>query len=869
MDHGRQATLLSRIRAKVARLRKSVRPNPSEPASAATTPAGSRGRSRARTTDDSTPARGGVASQPAADQASQQMLNVYLRGISWETSSDDVRLRIEGAAWRRDGSQSGSRIASVRLESDRGSIPLTVEPVTSGDINDLSKSGKEDRSPSGFVATLEARRLLADAPEGVFQRRWRVMVELVDQDGKMINGFTYRDTAGSASQFHSCDIGAGCLAQPAWGGGKGLTIRLARRALVAEQIGFDGPELTATIGIRGKFQPAAAILRRDDSDTSLSLTSVSPDQVVVRGPVADLAADDLASTGPRSWYLLLVDDEGTGRHVHWQGQVRRGLRIPSGDDPRIAVRYGPNGVIRIDVEPQRLVVDGVSADEAGLVLTGECHGLTDSVEEWTLAGERARLRPDELVMSDGRFTATFPTTAVPEWGSRPLPLRTANYTLNYTPNIEDADHRSQLRAMAAPSLVESLPLTIGAGTAPDGDGPGNRIRVTRSTDNALRLEVGPPRPDGQTSLYGRQRLEIMYRTEPVRPTDTIFLDSYFGKMAGDNTRALQEELVRRRPDLRPLWTVADYSIEVPDGAERIINRSEKWWRALASSRYVITNVWLPGSFHRRDHQQVLQAWHGTPLKLLGVDRIGTKRGDAYREKTRQEVSQWQFLIAQNPFSSRVFRSAYGYEGTVLEIGYPRNDILSLAGDEERKEIRARLGLDPDELVVLYAPTWREGAKGIFAELDFAAVTRALDGRGRLLVRGHSNTISHGGGVTGDRLLDVTTYPELSHLYLISDVMITDYSSAMFDFSVTGRPLIFFAPDIADYAGHRRGTYFDLASEAPGPVVMTTEDVVEALSDLDELRRSYAMKYAAWQQKYNPYDDGHASERAIDALLQAE
>lgn len=275
---------------------------------------------------------------------------------------------------------------------------------------------------------------------------------------------------------------------------------------------------------------------------------------------------------------------------------------------------------------------------------------------------------------------------------------------------------------------------------------------------------------------------------------------------------------------------------------------------------------MPGKFTRRDHQTVLQTWHGTPLKLLGFDRIGTRRGAEYRRRTVTEVSQWDLLISQNPYSSSIFRSAYGYQGRMLEIGYPRDDVLSTADDDHRARIRRRLGLRPDDTVVLYVPTWRENAKGLFAELDFDAVAAALGDHGRLLIRGHANTIRHGGGVAGSGLLDVTLYPELADLYLVADVMITDYSSTMFDYSITGKPMIFFAPDIEDYTGTLRGTYFDLAATAPGPILTTTDEVIDALGRLAAIGAEFAKPYAAWREKFNPYDDGGASRRAVDALL---
>jgi CDP-glycerol glycerophosphotransferase (TagB/SpsB family) len=234
---------------------------------------------------------------------------------------------------------------------------------------------------------------------------------------------------------------------------------------------------------------------------------------------------------------------------------------------------------------------------------------------------------------------------------------------------------------------------------------------------------------------------------------------------------------------------------------------------------------------------------------------------------RGEVEMWSQLIAQNRYSADIFRSAYRFSGQLLEVGYPRNDPLSkILEPSERAERRARLGLDADQLVILYLPTWREDRKTVYRGLDFAELLAGLGADARLLLRGHVNTIKHDVSIEQPGAVDVTLYPDLNDLYAVSDVLITDYSSVMFDYSVTGKPMIFFAPDLSHYATQLRGAYFSLAETAPGPVVATTGEVVEAIRDLAEVERSHATRYRAWREKFNYLDDGKAAARAVDALL---
>jgi CDP-glycerol glycerophosphotransferase len=330
---------------------------------------------------------------------------------------------------------------------------------------------------------------------------------------------------------------------------------------------------------------------------------------------------------------------------------------------------------------------------------------------------------------------------------------------------------------------------------------------------------------------------------------------------------VHDELVRRRPDLTRYWGVADSFVEVPDGAVPVLIHTAEWWNVLATSRLLVTNYWMSGAFRRRSYQRVQQTWHGTPYKAMGLDRLGRGQRPGYAAKVKREVDQWSQLIAQNHYSAEIFAAAYGFENQMLEIGYPRNDVLAQPVDTDvLQALRDRIGLRPDELAVLYLPTWREDDKVVYRGLDFDRLLRGLGGRARLLVRGHANTVRHDSTLQHAGLIDVTLYPNVNDLYLVSDMMITDYSSAMFDYSVTGKPLIFFAPDLSRYTGELRGAYFSLPDLAPGPVLETTDQVIEAIRDLHEVQLSYAERYAAWRQKFNYLDDGHAAERAVDALL---
>jgi CDP-glycerol glycerophosphotransferase (TagB/SpsB family) len=166
--------------------------------------------------------------------------------------------------------------------------------------------------------------------------------------------------------------------------------------------------------------------------------------------------------------------------------------------------------------------------------------------------------------------------------------------------------------------------------------------------------------------------------------------------------------------------------------------------------------------------------------------------------------------------------------------------------------------------VLYAPTWRDDRPGNVDHLDVARFSAELGTGFVTLIRGHSRSLQPGSEVSAAGVLDVTSYPDISDLFLVADALITDYSSVMFDFSVTGKPIYFFTPDLEHYRDDLRGFYFDLLAEAPGPVLADPGELVRAIRRPDT--GEFADRYAAWRARFNPKDDGHAGERVVRRML---
>ena len=349
-------------------------------------------------------------------------------------------------------------------------------------------------------------------------------------------------------------------------------------------------------------------------------------------------------------------------------------------------------------------------------------------------------------------------------------------------------------------------------------------------------------------------------------SNSILFESFQGKVIGDNPYAIFQEVLLRNPSFELLFTVTSKT-KAPEGARGIKHGSIAWLKALATSRVLVNNTNFPGYFRKRDAQRYIQTWHGTPLKRLGRDIVDVVPTGSYLKMMDREASYWDFLVSPSAYCSEIFPSTFGYSGTILETGYPRNDIL-VNQTQKRDLIRRSLGIADGKQVVLYAPTWRDSqrtATGNWKPVNF--LDGSLGENFTVLFRGHTNTHSaHSAKVIG-AAIDVTTYKNVAELYLAADVLVTDYSSSMFDFSVTGKPMIFLTPDFDDYVA-KRGFYFDFEQLAPGPILRDSSFLRKALESIDSQKVQYAERYQAWQQKFNKLEDGLASKRVVDATLTA-
>lgn len=360
----------------------------------------------------------------------------------------------------------------------------------------------------------------------------------------------------------------------------------------------------------------------------------------------------------------------------------------------------------------------------------------------------------------------------------------------------------------------------------------------------------------------------------------LLFESNLGRNYSGNPRFIYEELVTRGLDqtFRCYFILEDVSAAIPGHAVKVKRKSLFYFYLFAKAGVWVSDTRMPTYLKKRKAVIYIQTWHGTPLKKLGLDleqvtMEGEKSLEDYKKKFAENSKTWDYLISQNSYSSGIFRRAFAFQKEILEIGYPRNDILFSKNNTGAIEaIKQKLGLPRDKKIILYAPTWRDNEHyghltyKFSTAMDYDYLKQQLSSEYVIAVKAHYLV---GEQLDFDRykgfLYQFGACADIAELYLAADLLVTDYSSVMFDYSLLRRPMFFFTYDLEQYKDSLRGFYFDFLQEAPGPIILTTEQLAAEILNYDS--RKYREKYDAFSLKYNHADQGNASAQIVDLILE--
>jgi len=585
--------------------------------------------------------------------------------------------------------------------------------------------------------------------------------------------------------------------------------------VVAKNVSLHGEKITVALS------SAAGIRSIELADGNESHKLRGRSQTIFDGELPTLP-DRYKAGGERIWVLRARKEDGRTEDVYY-----RFVDYLLPDTGRARPEPDIDGKVKISHRAVRVNVTGASSDRDRLMLTGRI----DPPQRLNVALKSSgqTIAPSEsTVHADGAFTTVYDLTRTgPEGGT--VAALAGGYHVRYGTTPETSESWARIAGKLAIRPVDCFT-------------EWNTLRVEGRESGTVAVTASPPWSGQERTKYGRFDL----RNRNWGPlTSGIVFESYNGKSANDNPRAIFDAICEERKDIPLYWSIRDRRVDVPCGGIPVVEGTEAWHKAMATSRVWVNNNNFPYYIRKRDGQFYFQTWHGTPIKKLLWDVPARKVPLSYRRLMEKQVPQWDVLLAQSEAAASRLRTGLGYSGPVEVMEYPRNARL-IDRLTNWEDTRTRLGVERDEPIVLYVPTWRTDHRSTpdldwKHYLDIEEFANSIDAR--LLIRAHHMTNTRNSN--SSEIIDVSSCPHIEDIMAITDILVTDYSSVAEDFSITGRQVIKYVPDLVKYQ-KQQGLYSAGAGSGVEGVLLRSRkiSVCYKASDLIETVRRVLVEGSA-------------------------
>ena len=351
----------------------------------------------------------------------------------------------------------------------------------------------------------------------------------------------------------------------------------------------------------------------------------------------------------------------------------------------------------------------------------------------------------------------------------------------------------------------------------------------------------------------------------VKPDDKLLLfNSFAGRKYDDSPKAIYEIMRKdsRFKGYHFVWAFHQPEKYTVKGAKKIKTDGLQYFITALKARAWITNSSFErGLNFKGKNTFYLNTWHGSPIKKMGGDIAKDNQSFGAKGKNKTDI-----MNAQSKFEANIFSKCFGIPRShFLEVGLPRNDELANYTEHYRSELRRKLSLPSNKKVILYCPTFREYDKDenlgvvLAPPMDLKKWEKALGDEYILLMRAHYEVSKVMEIKENEFIRNVTDYPVLDELMIASDILISDYSSVFFDYSIMDKCMLHFTYDYDKYE-EKRGMYFDIRKYLNG--ASNEEDLINILLDLNEA--SEISKTQAFRNKYVNYY-GKAAVQTVDCI----
>ena len=364
-------------------------------------------------------------------------------------------------------------------------------------------------------------------------------------------------------------------------------------------------------------------------------------------------------------------------------------------------------------------------------------------------------------------------------------------------------------------------------------------------------------------------LLFLFRLLPIQ-NNKVLLFSYYGSQYGCNPKYLSEYMVRTHPEWEVVWAFTSPKRHIVEGIKKVRFMAISFFYNLSTSHVIVTNYRMADHFKKRRGQKYIQTWHSS-LRLKMIERdVESTLKPSYIDMAINDSKNIDILLSGCQKSIEIFKGCFWYDGEIMPSGTPRNDIFFSDDIQGRvSAIKQSLGISAKDKVLLYAPTFRKDEGLYYYNVHYTelmdTLQRKYGGQWKLLVRLHPHLLNHSEELLGNSpVIDVTRYDDIQELLLISDVLLTDYSSLMFDYAPTLRPCFLYTPDLDTYRQQDRDLYFQIEN-LPFPICRTNEELIVTIERYNA--QEYQLHISSFIQDIGSFEDGHASERVVKRIEQ--
>lgn len=388
-------------------------------------------------------------------------------------------------------------------------------------------------------------------------------------------------------------------------------------------------------------------------------------------------------------------------------------------------------------------------------------------------------------------------------------------------------------------------------------------------------------------LYWKNKINYSFYYFKYKVDDKIILFEVFGgRSYACSPKAIYEYMIhdKRFQDYTFVWAFKDIeSHRHSFDAKTILiqSKSKEYYQYLSKAKYWVVNSLVEPAIKKKKNQIYVQCWHGTPLKRLRYD-IAVEGSvlntiEEIRKRNDLDAIKFDYFISPSKYCTEKFTSAFNLkklkkENIIIEEGYPRNDYLLNYKKTDAEKIKKSLNISKNKKVILYAPTFRDNqhTSGIGYTynlgIDFSKLKKEFEKEYIILFRTHYYVANSFDFKNYEGFIyDVSNYDDINELYIISDLLITDYSSVFFDFANLKKPIIFYMYDLDEYKSKLRDFYINL-NILPGPIVETEKKLISEIKSINKYDKIYAKKYDKFNETFNFLDDGNAAKRVVEVIF---